>query len=146
MSEFKDDVVLLNGDTYLPIDYSSLLSFSKKTRAIGIMVIYDNKEIVMSNNVKINKDGYVSFYNKRGENTNLNAVDAGVYVFKRDLFRFFPDKDIFSLEEDVFHKIIETGELMSYSVDTRFYDIGTPERLETFRDFIKNMLLPVERI
>ena len=63
----------------------------------------------------------------------MNYVEAGVILFKKDVLKLIPEDKAVSLEEDIFPELIKQGSLKGYPVSQRFYDIGTPRRLEEIK-------------
>jgi len=142
-SHLDDLFLVLNGDTYLPINYIHLLYFFKERKPIGMMVVYNNERNVAMNNVQVADDGRILSYRKSDGGKDLNGVDAGVYIFRKEIVRFFPRRKAFSLEKEVFPKIIERGKMIGFVTNVPFYDIGTPERLRKFIDFIRKKNIDV---
>lgn len=131
------DFIVVYGDSYLPIDYRHILSRFKSATKTGLLVIYDNKHNTsVKNNIAIDNNGFVIEYNKFNGKENFQYVDAGVSVFKKGILDLMPDKKI-SLEREVFPKLIEKRELISFKSKVPFYDIGTFERLENAKQILK---------
>lgn len=127
--------VLVNGDTYLDVDYARLLERPARPAVSATMVIYRDAggEIDQPGNVDIDEDGLLVAYRKAGDGPPLPYLDAGVAVWSREaLDELAPQSEAFSLEQDVFPALIARRQLGSSISPTRFYDIGTPERLAVF--------------
>lgn len=120
--------LLLNGDTYLPIDYRAMWRRFSQCDALGLMAVYDNTEGVAANNVRLAQDGTVACYAKDG-GPGLTHVAAGAYCFREDVLSRIPAGMAYSLEEDLLPTLGTSAEIASYPVHQRFYDIGTFERL-----------------
>ena len=58
---------------------------------------------------------------------------AGIYVFDRAIESLFPTKCLWSLERDLFPRLVTQG-FYGFVTASSLYDIGTPERLARFRD------------
>lgn len=132
-----DCFFLIYGDSYLPIDY---LSIEKKFLEIDktvLMVLYDNQEDTsVPNNVSLNREGVVTHYEKDPHNRILQYVDAGVLALKKDILDMLPSDREVSLEKDIFPNLIARQECAGFVTQQRFYDIGTPERLKAFEDYV----------
>lgn len=137
-SLLDDHFFLINGDTYLPIDYRQVeKSFLTRHRK-GLMVVYDNKENVgITNNVGLDDNLMVTIHNKRGSNASLKYIDAGVAVFKREIVDDIVGEYPLSLESRLYAPLIKQRELAGYVTGQRFYDIGTPEQLKTFEEYLQ---------
>jgi NDP-sugar pyrophosphorylase family protein len=67
----------------------------------------------------------------------MTHVDAGVMVFKKDILNLIPKGRLYSLEEEVYKKLIEAGTLKAFVTDQRFYDMGNPEGLEIIEGILQ---------
>jgi NDP-sugar pyrophosphorylase family protein len=137
--KLKDVFVTIYGDSFLPCDYQLMFQQVKQRDQIAMMTVYLNrKELPVPNNVEINSEGVLQQYTKDRPDLNLKYVDAGVLVLSRHHVSNFPQKTPASLEEDIFPHYASTGAMQTFVSNQRFYDIGTPPRLELFRhDFKK---------
>lgn len=140
-SLLDDHFFLINGDTYLPIDYRQVEEHFLTRHKKGLMVIYDGREnIGISNNVALDDNFMVVNYNKRDSNGSLKYVDAGVSVFRREVIDAIPGQRCVSLEDGLYAPLIKQGQLAGYVTGQRFYDIGTPEQLKTFEEYLQKVL------
>lgn len=131
------EFLLLYGDSYLPIDYIEIIKEFHHSKKIGLMVVYDNHEPIDAlNNVAV-QGTEVREYNKQQKKPEFNGVEAGVLVFKKEIVNLMPNKEIFSLEEEVFPKLIEQHEMAAVMTRQRFYDIGTLQRLKYAEEILK---------
>lgn len=130
-----DEFAVLNGDTFLDINYQDLISFFHKKGKTGVLAGFLNNPKIMPNNMEIDETNKVINYNKEKEIKN-NCVDAGVSVFKKDILGLISKNKKVSLETEIYPLLIRQGEFFVYPTDKRFYDIGTFERLELFSQII----------
>lgn len=129
---------VINGDTYLPINYVEVDEAFLRAKRKGLMVVYDNREDTgVSNNVDLDQNLIVTRYEKGHGEHGLKYVEAGTLVFHRDVLTFIESGHPVSLERSVFPTLIEQGELAAYVTEQRFYDIGTPMGLREFEAFLK---------
>jgi NDP-sugar pyrophosphorylase family protein len=128
-----ESFLLIYGDSYLPIDYRAVLK-TLQPPALGLIVAYDNllSDTSVRNNVDLDESGFVVRYEKDGE--NLRYVEAGVLAFRREAVDFIPAGRVTSLEGEIFPQLIARRLLLGYRTTQRFYDIGTPERLQVIED------------
>lgn len=152
----EDSFLLLNGDTYLPIDYTRLISCFRETNRIGLIVVYDNQKKIAPNNIALDKSNMVIRYNKdasdfvgelyyssaslvdeANEVQGMSYVDAGALVLKKKVLDLIPEDRVVSLEEEIFPELIRLRELGAYPTKQRYYDIGTPERLLLIKEVLK---------
>jgi len=134
--KLEKEFVLLNGDTYLPIDYAALIESFHLRDKLGIVTAYCGPELTVQNNLKIAESNYIMAYNKR-DSTGMTHIDAGVMVFKKEILNLIPEKQLCSLEEKIFEILIKKRELTAFTTTQKFYDMGTFEGLEAAGRFLK---------
>ena len=134
-----EEFLVLNGDTFHPIDYRALLEFwnKRKENYDGLIVLYENRELIVPNNIRVDEQGNVVEYSCEGFDGNCH-VDSGVQIFKKSVFRDIPSGTRVSLEKNIYSKVIEHERMLSYVSSIRYYDIGTSERIQLFEEYLKS--------
>ncbi len=134
----EDCFFLIYGDSFLPISYSSLERHFLEADKTVLMALYDNSEDTsVPNNVSIDKRGIVTKYKKETRNSLLQYVDAGVLALNKEVLDNVPSDREISLEQDILPDFIARHKCAGFVTQDRFYDIGTPERLEHFETYLK---------
>lgn len=130
----EEDFLVLYGDSYLPIDYRPVAKAFRERPCLGLMVVYDNRlaSTGVVNNVATDDEGWVTRYEKGTGAPGLSYVEAGVLCFRREFFEGLSTGGFLSLEKEVYDQLIVRRQLRAFITPQRFYDIGTPERLEEF--------------
>ncbi len=132
--KLDEHFLLLFGDTLLPLDYADLISRAQEFGCQGLLTVYDNQEETdVINNITLNAEGLVEKYLKNSQ-LRLDYVDAGVGLFAKEILSLIPEGEV-SFEEEVYPKLIAEKELAAYPTSQRFFDIGTPQRLENFKNY-----------
>lgn len=129
---------LTNGDTIIPIDPTLLDEGYHKQECLGFVTVYDNHEIIAVKNIIIDDHGQILLYSKNTSLPEMTGVEAGFSVFSKKILDIC-DKKNYSLEIEVFPKLINNGRLFGLKTSQRFYDIGTPERLELARSVLNDL-------
>ncbi len=133
--------VLLNGDTFLDIDYRGLLE--RASSDVGPVVLAvcaaGHDETDDPGNITIDADRWVTAYRRGSKEEALPYIDAGVSAWNRDVLDdLWPDDDApFSLEQVLFPRLIGRRWLRAWHSPARFYDIGTPARLRLFETSLR---------
>jgi NDP-sugar pyrophosphorylase family protein len=135
----EDPFVLLNGDTFLPLDFSRLLTSFFAVPCSGMMTIYVDGPDAPPHNVRVGPDGFIHAYDKRNPE-GLNGVDAGVSVYRREVLATAPAGRPFSFEEELLPHLIARRGLRGFLTRERFYDMGTPENLRKTEAFLRKEL------
>jgi NDP-sugar pyrophosphorylase family protein len=135
-AQLESEFIVLNGDTYLPIDYTALLRSFREQNTCAMIVAYRpsseaSSELVDSlpSNLAVSAGGRVTAYRKR-DPRGLTHVDAGVLVLRKEVLNKIPRSRACSLEEEVFPQMITQGQMEAWVTSVPFYDMGTPAGLE----------------
>jgi N-acetyl-alpha-D-muramate 1-phosphate uridylyltransferase len=131
----NDEFLLINGDTFIPIDYNKLLKTFYTKNTISTMSVYSGLESRF-NNAFMDDAGFITRYNKK-DPSGLNCVDSGVLVFKKKVLENIPDNCICSLEEQVFNILINQREMSAFVTMKKFYDIGTVQGIKDLEKVLK---------
>ncbi|MCH7492904.1 NDP-sugar synthase [Patescibacteria group bacterium] len=65
--------------------------------------------------------------NKKGVS---HLINAGLFAFTPEIFKYVPKTGYSMLEKDVFPKLIKENKLYGYLFEGQWYDVGTPEIYE----------------
>ncbi|MCD6039906.1 MAG: hddC 2 [Gammaproteobacteria bacterium] len=122
----SESVFVINGDTFLQLDYEAMLAQHHKMSSV--MTIALRKMANCSRYGVVLTDGHrVTGFGAQGSNS-AGLINAGVYLMKPSFFQEFPVADsVFSFERDfLFHRIEQLCP-DAFIVDDYFIDIGVPE-------------------
>jgi len=134
--QIAKEFLLLNGDTFLPIDYQDLLIHFHRNDTLATITVYNNPEESFKNNIAIGNSGLVVAYNKQ-ESNEMKYVDAGALVLKKDALSLISGQGNCSLEEEIFPLMIDKMEMEAYITCQRFYDIGAIEGIRAVEGVLK---------
>ncbi len=138
IAEADTPVLVLNGDTYFPIDYGSLLEQHIQKKAgisLALKFLEDNSRY---GSVKLdNQDRVVAFTEKQAAGQGL--INGGVYLIERNIFQnqVLPDK--FSFEEFLANKVTDLP-LAGIVFDSYFRDMGIPEDYQKLQNELSAQL------
>jgi len=129
----EERFLLLNGDTFLPIDYASFASDFIGSECEAFVAAYQGPGFSSLYNLSVSSvERRVTQYSKT-TTLGMTHVDAGVYGFQKKILLEIPQGKLFSLENEILPKLAQKQVLKAHPVFERYYDIGTPERLEIFK-------------
>jgi NDP-sugar pyrophosphorylase family protein len=128
----QDWFVLVNGDTYLAIDYEKLVRDFLEANCAAMIVAYEKPALTagdtpasgLPGNLGLGPDGMVTAYRKR-EPAGLNHIDAGVIVLKKETLLGLPVGQKCSLEEEIYPQLIARREMHAWVTLEAFYDMGS---------------------
>ncbi len=129
--------IVLNGDCFCPLEYSHFVKFYQDKNALASLVVEQVKENKDFGRVKLTADSRVSGFQEKMQGEGPCYVSTGVYCFdSKKIFSLMPASLKFSLEYDFFPRLLTHG-FWGFVSDKEFIDIGTPERLEWAKTFLK---------
>ncbi|MBI3319357.1 MAG: NTP transferase domain-containing protein [Candidatus Omnitrophica bacterium] len=122
-----EDFLLLNGDTYLPIDLAPFVRQARADRAcVGSLVVYQQPA---TNNLCLDRERSVTAYRK-SPTAGMTHTDAGLAYYRHDVLAWFSSApDPWAWEEHAYQRLIHGRLLRGYPTTTPFYDMGTLESL-----------------
>jgi len=128
--------LVINGDTYLPEDYNVIIKKFMESKKLGLMTVYGNKERIRANNVAVS-NGEITGYNNTESKPDFTHVDTGVTVLNKSALDITVEKK-FSLEGEIYPKLIDQKQLACFVTGRRFFDIHTLQRLENIRKILES--------
>ena len=124
----EEQVLVLNGDTYLQADYAAMMRFHAGEGAPMTMAVTDLADIGRYGGVLFDGNRITGFEEKGGSGPGW--INAGAYVLHRDI-QWPPGlAEKFSFETDFLAPQIRRLNPAAYKVEGFFLDIGVPEDLE----------------
>jgi NDP-sugar pyrophosphorylase family protein len=118
---------VLYGDSYLDIDYRSILDAFLASGKRGLMTVLRNDNQWDRSNV-VFREGRLLCYDKRQTTAEMTHIDYGAALLRRSVLEGVPEDSVVDLA-DVYHDLVAGGEMIGYEVAKRFYEIGSPQGL-----------------
>lgn len=139
LPKLDDEFFLVNGDTFLPINYDQMRERFGNSPALLMVAVFRGGEYDLRANLRINeKDEVVGAIT--GDKKNMQThIDAGVRLVKKEIAGYFPSERVFSLENDIYPRLIKDKKISAWPVEERYYDIGTPERIKIFEEYLEEL-------
>jgi len=120
-----NDVFVLNGDTYLELDFRAMLAAHMHAGASLTMAICRVSDVARYGALEIG-DGIVRRFHEKGP-SGPGWINGGTYVLGPGLRDRFPAQMAFSLEQDVLAPQVTEVRPLAFPADGIFIDIGVPE-------------------
>ena len=131
----NENFFLMYGDSYLPYDYQEIERHFRNSVKLSLMVAYRNQNRFDKSNLLI-QDGMIKLYDKTLQGENLEYIDAGLSILKKEVLNLVPEEEPYDLEE-LYRTLISEEEMSAFEVKQRFYQIGSFEGLEEFRNLVE---------
>jgi len=124
----EPQVLVLNGDTFLPIDYAAMLAFHAEHSPDVTMAVSEQPDVARYGEV-ILAGNLVTGFREKGR-SGPGWINAGTYILPRTLTwpAHLPEK--FSFETDFMMPEVAKLQIAAFPSAGRFLDIGVPEDLD----------------
>jgi len=134
----SDPFIVLNGDSFCPIDYSAFLQFHRQEKAIATLAVSRVKDSKDFGTILLNeRKRIVGFQEKLlWKKSPQGFVSAGVYCFNHSILSLMPPATIFSFEKDLFPSLPERigNDFCGFLVEEEFLDIGNSVRYQSAQE------------
>jgi len=123
--------LVIHGDILTSLNLKDLFNFHKEQQTIGTVALTLVKNPSSFGQLKLHGAKIVSFYSKtkKGEEES-SLINTGVYVFSKEIFRFFPKNKKSFMLEDVLSRLISQKKLSGFVFEDQWFDVGTPKNYE----------------
>lgn len=138
LSVLDDDFLLIYGDSFMDVDYFEIIYRYYRGKQVGksaLMAIMENAHRFDKSNV-VYLDGRILCYDKRNTSADMRYIDYGIEMFNKEIFAYLPRNEKIDLA-DIQRMLVAEGKCEACEETHRFYEIGTPESLEEFRNYSK---------
>ncbi len=144
-------VLVLNGDSFLQVDYQKLFAAHKKNLTMVLRKMDDCSRygrVVFDENFVI-KNFEEKPLDKLGMTSSEGFINGGIYLLDPKIFKRFSLQEAFSFESDFLAKELSWLEPQAFTTEGYFIDIGIPEDYaraqKELSNFIKNKALFLDR-
>lgn len=124
-------IIICNGDTWIDGDISFLL----KNYRMNQLVIKKIKNTGRYGSIKKVKTKIKGFYEKI-EKKQSDYISLGISILHPEIITNF-DSEIFSLENDLYPKIVKNNQLNAIVTKNLFFDFGIPKDFDDFELWTK---------
>ena len=132
----SDTFMVMNGDSICNVDFKDFFDFHIDKKAVLSMVLTRSQDGEDYGNVALDNSRNITSFKEKVDSKGECLINAGVYMMQNEIFSYMPDETSFSLEYDLFPKLI-TNKCYGYIIENELLDIGTPERYQIAIDFIR---------
>ncbi len=131
-TEVSDTFFVINGDTLLDIDLALMQSGFESSAGSAM--------IALTSVPDTHRYGEVCFHGNLAESFSEKVsngagwINSGCYLLSKEIFNGF--NGVFSLEKDLFPKLVQQKKLYVHKAEGSFVDIGVPEDYYKFKDSV----------
>ncbi len=124
-----EEFLVLNGDSYLQIDFRKLIAFHTVNDAVITMALVTSLVSASYGKVELGENQRIIGFEEKGAEQGPGLINAGAYVVKKGIFDEFPNDVKISFESEILPRFVHKA-MFGQIVEGFFIDIGTPESYE----------------
>ena len=123
-----DNVMVFNGDVLGGTDLGAVLDTHVRTEADVTLHLVRVSDPRAFGCVPTDADGRVTAFLEKTQDPPTDQINAGCYVFRREIIEQIPEGRPVSVEREVFPTLLTEGKKVCGHVDAAYWrDMGTPE-------------------
>ena len=141
MLEGSGPVAIFNGDVLSKHDLDGQFKFHESNGADVTLYLTEVEDARAYGAVELEDLGRVLAFNEKMENPPTNIINAGCYIFNREVIAAIPFGKVVSVERETFPQLLSNGAKVFGFIDKSYWlDIGTPTALlKASRDLVSEM-------
>lgn len=120
-----DPVFVLNGDTYLELDYHAMLAAHRASGARLSVAVCDVADVGRYGSLEVESGRIVGFREKGRSGPGL--INAGTYLVSAEVMARIPPGRAHSFEQELLMPLVAEIRPLAYVTRGLFIDIGVPE-------------------
>lgn len=121
----NEPVIILNGDTFLNINYKKLLDFHQNKNSDLTMVLREMKDCSRYGKVIFDDKFIIKEFKEKSPGSGY--INGGIYVVNPKIFEQFNLENNFSFEQNFINKFLNKLNPYGFITSEYFIDIGIPE-------------------
>lgn len=129
--------LVVNGDSFCNLNLAAFLGFHSKNEALASIAVVKSDGRDDTGQIKMDIAGRITAFCEKNRTAAATFVNAGIYLFEREVLSYIDPGRKCSLEYDVFPKLAG-NKLYGYVSEGKLIDIGTPDRLTLAREYFSS--------
>ena len=121
--------LVANGDSFCSVDLAEFYDFHSARQALMSMVVLESENADDRGLVVLDDSQRINGFEEKKQERRSHHVNAGIYLFRKEVLSFIPEDTKFSLEYELFPKLTKQ-DCYAFVSHGQLVDIGTPERYE----------------
>jgi NDP-sugar pyrophosphorylase family protein len=140
LPELGSEFLVMYGDSWLDTAYAPIVDAFRMSGKPALMTVFRNEGKWDTSNVWF-EEGRIRRYDKRNRAPQMRHIDWGLGVLRSGVLLAQPSDTPFDLAE-IYAALAQSGDLAGYEVETRFYEIGSPEGLRETDTLLRGGSIP----
>ena len=135
-----DDVLILNGDSYIEVNIEDMVRFHKVNKALSTIVLKDVDNVGRYGSIEIDDKKRIISFNEKSSIKRSGLINAGVYILRKSLFGDIEGGREISFEKEILPQFVR-NDVYGYVVEGKFIDIGVPESYRIAGEYLKRGMM-----
>lgn len=132
-------ILVMNGDSYVEVNLEKMFAAHRAKKAVMTVVIKEVPDASRYGKVVLDADGRVVTFEEKKNDPVAGYINAGVYLFNRNLLNEVAEERVLSWEKDLLPGFLRES-VYGFISRGRFIDIGIPETYEISGDYLKGIM------
>ena len=129
--------LVVNGDSFCNLNLTAMLGFHSKNKALASIAVIKSDGRDDTGQIKLDISRRITAFCEKKQTSIASFVNAGIYIFEREVLSYIDPGRKCSLEYDVFPKLAG-DKFYGYVSEGKLIDIGTPDRLALAREYFSS--------
>ena len=121
--KINNNFVVMSGDTYNDFDLLKMIKKHMESDKIATMGLMTREKTSHYGTAILDGDLIIDFQEKP-KHYSTNIVNAGIYIFKPEVFEFIENEKDFSLEKNLFPKLAKLKQLVGFFTYGEYLHLG----------------------
>lgn len=126
----------MNGDSFCDADLELFARQHHFAAALASLVLVQVEDVARYGAVEVDGAASIGSFREKGSQHGNGVINAGIYLLARQVIESIPPGKAFSLEQEVFPRLIGKG-LFGFLQLSRFVDIGIPSDYHAASSILK---------
>ena len=132
----NNEFLLMYCDNFIPLDLNAMKENFYNHGKSAQITVYKNKYLMSKNNILF-KDNNLLKYDKSRTESNLNGVNVGFMILKKNIVSLLKNK-IQDFETALFPELIKNNQINCFLTNHKYYSIGSLDRLPITEKYFNN--------
>lgn len=119
--------LVVHGDILAEIELNDFIAFHQEQKVVASLALTSSGDPLSYGVVQLHGSRVVDFVDRpgKGKKPFSHLINAGIYLFEPEIFRFIPPKGKAMLE-DIFPRLAKEGKLAGFVFEGKWFDVSTP--------------------
>lgn len=126
----NEPFLLIYGDTLTNLRLKDLVDFHIEHKSIATIALTTVPHPSEFGQLTLHGIQLVNFYQKNKSEVKSNLINCGIYVFRPEIFDYFPQNKKSFFLEDVIENIISKRKVNGFVFEGQWFDVGSPNQYE----------------